>query len=227
MATYLLCDRGFVPTITLVAPRDVARAVRYHENLRAAEDTDFAIRLALAGYRFRMLEEPGAVWQRHFDPSRVSASAGGAEASAPGWNRCGRMIPPRACHGGRGWAYAKLVAHERPLAALRLYLNAVLRGCYRPSLAVIVFLQIFLGARRLSPPGRPRHRLAAHRPARARDQADAAAQAGTGVINRRAMLAGGRQLRWRFPQRRRTRASSKPSPPPRALSSAPPPPAMN
>ncbi len=48
-------------------------------------------------------------------------------------------------HGGRGWAYAKLIAAERPLAALGLYLNAVLRGCYRPSLAVIVFLQIVLG----------------------------------------------------------------------------------
>jgi hypothetical protein len=55
------------------------------------------------------------------------------------------VIAARAYHGGRGWAYAKQVVHERPLAALGLYLNAVLRGCYRPSLAVIVFLQIFLG----------------------------------------------------------------------------------
>ncbi len=55
------------------------------------------------------------------------------------------VISPRAWHGGRGWAYAKLVAQDRPLAALRLYLNAVLRGCYRPSLAMVIFLQIFLG----------------------------------------------------------------------------------
>ena len=31
--------------------------------------------------------------------------------------------------------------------SLILYLNAVLRGCYRPSLAVVIFLQIFLGRR--------------------------------------------------------------------------------
>ena len=37
------------------------------------------------------------------------------------------------------------MAQDRPLAALRLYLNAVLRGCYRPSLAMVIFLQIFLG----------------------------------------------------------------------------------
>jgi len=144
MATYLLCDRGFTPMITLVAPRDVAREIRFHEKLRAAEDTDFAIRLALAGYRFRMLEEPGAVWNDGFDPKRQS-SARGAEELRLWLDMLRPVIAARAYHGGRGWAYAKQVVHERPLAALGLYLNAVLRGCYRPSLAVIVFLQIFLG----------------------------------------------------------------------------------
>lgn len=144
MATYLLCDRGFVPTITTVVPRDAAATVRYAEDLRSAEDTDFAIRLSLAGYRFAMLEEPGARWQDEFDPNRASASKGGAKFGA--WlERMRPAIPARAWHGARGWAYAKLIVSEHPFAALGLYLNAVLRGCYRPSLAVIVFLQIFLG----------------------------------------------------------------------------------
>src|SRR5471032_1013169 len=146
MATYLLCDRGFVPTITVVAPREAAARVRYAENLRPAEDTDFAIRLALDGFRFRMLEDAGAVWQDEFDPTRVSASAGGGKLGA--WlTKMRPQIPSRAYHGARGWAYAKLVAPEHPLVALGLYLNAVLRGCYRPSLAIIIFLQIFLGRR--------------------------------------------------------------------------------
>ena len=144
MATYLLCDRGFVPTITTVVPREMAAKVRYHENLRPAEDTDFAIRLALAGCDFRMLEEPGAVWQDTFDPGRASASKGGGKFGA--WLRQMQpQIPARAWHGARGWAYAKLLVREHPLVSLGLYLNAVLRGCYRPSLAVIIFLQIFLG----------------------------------------------------------------------------------
>jgi glycosyltransferase involved in cell wall biosynthesis len=144
MATYLLCDRGFVPTITVVAPRAVAIRVRYAENLRPAEDTDFAIRLALAGCRFHMLEEAGAVWNDGFDPGRVSAGRGGEKFNA--WLEQMRPhIPARAYHGGRGWAYAKLVVRDRPFAALRLFLGAVRRGCYRPSLAAIIFLQIFLG----------------------------------------------------------------------------------
>ena len=152
MATYLLCDRGFVPTITVAVPRDAAARIRYDEYLAPAQDTDFAIRLFLAGYRFEMLEEPGAVWQDSADPHRVSAGFGDSELAS--WlDRMQPLIPPCAYHGGRGWAYAKLIAPRRPLFALALYLNAVLRGCYRPSLAAIIFLQIFLsrdGYRRLA-----------------------------------------------------------------------------
>jgi hypothetical protein len=32
------------------------------------------------------------------------------------------------------------------MEALRLYLTALLHGCYRPRLSVIVFLQVFLNA---------------------------------------------------------------------------------
>jgi glycosyltransferase involved in cell wall biosynthesis len=144
MASYLLCERGFTPTITMALRREAARHVRFHEKLRSAEDTDFAIRLSLAGYRFQMLEEPGAVWNDGFDPHRQSSGRGAEEMRL--WLESLRpALTWRAYHGGRGWAYAKLLAHEKPLRAFALYLNAVLRGCYRPSLAIVVFLQIFLG----------------------------------------------------------------------------------
>jgi len=144
MASYLLCDRGFVPTITIAVEREMARRIRYHTRLIAAEDTDFAIRLSLAGCRFAMIEEAGAVWKDLADPDRASAGKGRDDLGA--WlDQMKPLISSRAWHGGRGWAYAKLVAQDRPLRALGLYLNAVLRGCYRPSLAAVVFLQIFLG----------------------------------------------------------------------------------
>src|SRR5438270_11435157 len=62
MANYLLCDRGFVPTITVAVATAPARRVRYSETLRYGEDTDFAIRLFLEGCRFVMIQEPGAIW---------------------------------------------------------------------------------------------------------------------------------------------------------------------
>ncbi|HEU4548918.1 MAG TPA: glycosyltransferase [Rhizomicrobium sp.] len=146
MATYLLADRGFVPTITIVVERQMARRIHYDPVLRIAEDVDFALRLYLAGCRFRMVDEPGAVWMDLADPNRTSAAR--RDQRFGSWlEQLRPAIPARAYHGGRGWAYAKLVAREHPFAALGLYIGAVLRGCYAPRLAVIVFLQIFLGRR--------------------------------------------------------------------------------
>ena len=147
MAEYLLCERGFVPTITLVVEREMAKRVRYHSKLRAAEDTDFAIRLALEGCRFEMTSEPGAVWNDLADPGRASAHNRADQFGA--WLEEMRPhLTDRAWHGARGWAYAKLLAHNGHKAhAAWLYLRAVLRGCYRPRLAAVIFLQIFLAAK--------------------------------------------------------------------------------
>jgi glycosyltransferase involved in cell wall biosynthesis len=144
MGDYLFCDRGFIPTITTVLPREQARLIRYDEHLRMLEDTDFAIRLSLAGCHFEMLEKPGAVWNDRADPSRTSSIARTEPLGA--WlERMKPMISSRAYHGARGWPYAKRLVRTHPWTALRLYLVAVSRGCYSPYLAGVVFLQIFLG----------------------------------------------------------------------------------
>jgi len=144
MATYLMCDRGFVPTITVTVEAAMATRVRFHENLRPSEDTDFAIRLYLMGNRFVMADQPGAVWNDLTDPARASAGRKGADQLAAWLEKMKSMIPARAYDGCRGWHYAKYVAATNKLAALKLYAKAVARGCYRPGLAVIIFLQIFL-----------------------------------------------------------------------------------
>lgn len=147
MAEYLLCERGFLPTITIVVERELAKRVRYHTRLRAAEDVDFAIRLALEGCDFEMTNEPGAVWNDLADPTRASAN-NRAEQFGIWLGEMQPQLTPRAWYGARGWAYAKLLAHNgHRIQALWLYLNALARGCYRPSLAAIIFLQIFLAAK--------------------------------------------------------------------------------
>jgi glycosyltransferase involved in cell wall biosynthesis len=142
MATYLLCERGFVPTITLVVPAEIARRIRYDEGLPFAQDTDFAIRLFLAGCRFAMVEDAGAIWQDTSDPRRISSGRKGAQMAQ--WlERLRPLIPSRAYYGGRGWMIAKGVAPTDRLAALRCYFGAVMRGCYRPRMMAVVALQIF------------------------------------------------------------------------------------
>ncbi len=143
MAIYLLCDRGFVPTITLVVPRQIAARVRYDESVSFGDDKDFALRLYLAGCSFVMAGEPGAVWKDEFDPARLSAGRKGA-GLMPWIDRMRPQIPARAYYGCRGWAIAKGVAITSKLSAFRLFLEAVLRGAYRPPMAARIFLQIFL-----------------------------------------------------------------------------------
>jgi glycosyltransferase involved in cell wall biosynthesis len=146
MGEYLLCDRGFVPTITIAVARETAAKVRYHENLRAAEDTDFAIRLALAGCRFQMLEKPGAVWKDMADPNRTSA--GGKARRMEAWLAHMRPhLTRRAWHGARGWAYAKMLARDGQKArGLALYGKALLAGAFPARLAGVIFLQVLLDA---------------------------------------------------------------------------------
>jgi glycosyltransferase involved in cell wall biosynthesis len=142
MAEYLLCDRGFVPTITVVVETEAARRVRY-SGLRPAEDTDLAIRLFNAGCRFIMAEKPGAVWRDVSDPGRTSASRGTRRFEE--WLEFMKPdIPSRAYHGGRGWAYAKLVSRSSRLKALALYVTALRHRCYAPRLAMIILMQILL-----------------------------------------------------------------------------------
>lgn len=143
MATHLLCDRGFVPTITICVEAALAKRVRYAEGLRFGEDTDFAIRLFLEGCQFVMLEEPGAVWHDVHDPGRASANRKGVRLA--GWiEELRPRIPAAAYYGCRGWSIAKGIAPQGRFRALWLYLEAVMRGCYAPKLAAIIFLQIFL-----------------------------------------------------------------------------------
>jgi glycosyltransferase involved in cell wall biosynthesis len=143
MADYLLRDRGFIPTDTLVLPREMAARVRYDESVGLGDDKDFAIRLALAGCEFLFVEAPGALYDDRYDPNRLSSGRKGA-ALVVWLERMRPRIPARAYRGCRGWIVAKGIVTTNVFAALWLYLNALLRGCYRPRLAAVIFLQIFL-----------------------------------------------------------------------------------
>jgi hypothetical protein len=116
--------------------------VGYDERLGFAQDTDFCIRLFLAGCTFAMAEEPGAVWTDIADAHRTSAGRKGARMVE--WlERIRSEIPKRAYFGARGWMIAKGIASVDPIRALCLYTSAVARGCFRPRMAAVIFIQIF------------------------------------------------------------------------------------
>ncbi|MCA3574057.1 MAG: glycosyltransferase [Aestuariivirga sp.] len=146
MASYLMSDRGFVQTSGLVVPRRLAKLVRYREDAAFGDDTDFAIRLQLAGCKFAMADAPGVVWKDGDTLPRLSATGPGF--ADLGWlEDIKDRIPPSAYHGYRGWHLAKALVARRPLLAGRLYLKALMSGSYGPGLAAIVLCQILFPAK--------------------------------------------------------------------------------
>lgn len=144
MSDYLLRDRGFIQTSTLVVPRELAASVRYDETLSGGQDTDFAIRLAHAGATFRMLDKPGAIWNDEFNPKRISSKANPHERIA--WlSRLRPVITRKAYWADLGWFTAKNLARAgKTHIAIAYYIRALILGCFKPKLAIVVLLQIIL-----------------------------------------------------------------------------------
>ncbi len=146
MATYLICDRGFVQSSGLVVPRDLALNVRYRPDVGFGDDTDYAIRLQLAGYTFRMASKPSVIWHDLPDPNRLSNDDRSLHNLQ--WLEDLRAhIPATAYHGYRGWHVAKSMMGTRPLEAFRLFFAALFRGSYPLTLATIIFLQLTMPRR--------------------------------------------------------------------------------
>lgn len=141
MATYLMCDRGFVQTSGVCLSRQIAARIRYRDDAKFGDDTDFAIRLQLAGCPFIMAEAPGVVWSDDLDHERLS------DIRRPigdlKWlDDLRPHIPARAYHGYKGWHQAKGLMQVAPLRAIGLYLKAALSGAYAPRFAMVVLLQV-------------------------------------------------------------------------------------
>lgn len=146
MADYLMRDRGFVQTSGLCVPVGFARRVRYREDAVYGDDTDFAIRLQLAGCNFVMNDRPTVIWSDGIDYERLS------DVRTPlvrlDWlEDLRKHIPYQAYVAYRGWHLAKSLARQRPLYAVYLYLVAVLNRAYSLKLALVVLLQIILPSR--------------------------------------------------------------------------------
>ena len=141
MAAYLMCDRGFVQTSGVCMSRRIAADVRYRDDAKFGDDTDFAIRLQLAGCPFIMAEAPGVVWSDDLDHDRLS------DIRQPigdlRWlDDLRPHIPARAYHGYKGWHQAKGLMQVAPFRAIGLYLKAAFQGSYSPRFAMVVLLQV-------------------------------------------------------------------------------------
>ncbi|KKO46813.1 hypothetical protein WG68_02380 [Arsukibacterium ikkense] len=146
ISDYLLCYKGFVPTITLVLPSALANSVLYDENIGYGDDIDFAIRLAAHGGRFVMLKEPGAIWQDCWSDSRLSSTIDPQQRLA--WlNKVKPLLTNKAYFAVLGRSVAKGYAQTgQKWKGFGYYFRSLWHGGFTPKTAVMYFFQILLSA---------------------------------------------------------------------------------
>ena len=144
ISEYLMRDRGFVQTSTLVVPRELALKSKYDEVITFGQDTDFAIKLVFNGGVLRMLSEPGAIWDDKWSANLLSSKSNPQQRLE--WlRRIKPMLTDKAYLADTGWPVAKGFAQNgQRTRALNLFFKALVRGCYRPKMAIVIFLQVAL-----------------------------------------------------------------------------------
>ena len=144
ISEYLACQQGFIQTSTVALPLELARRVRYDEQIAFAQDTDFAIRLAAAGARFRMHPSAMAIMTDDESAQRLSRRARWREVLD--WlDRIRPLLTDRAYLAYRAWHVARLAAGAgRFDKALMFYSAALIRGAFPPRLAAKALGQILI-----------------------------------------------------------------------------------
>jgi glycosyltransferase involved in cell wall biosynthesis len=140
---YLMCERGFIQTSSMALRRSLAASVRYREDVGFGDDTDFAVRLSLAGARFLMAPSATVLWADQHTDNRLSQVRSSIGSLA--WlSDLKPHISARAYSAYMGWHAAKSVWPTSRRTALRYYFEALRQGAFRPSLALVVLLQIIV-----------------------------------------------------------------------------------
>lgn len=141
ISDYLLRRLGFTQTSTLVVETELARRSRFTVGLPMAQDFDFPIRLEENGARFYMKNEPGVIWTDRDDPNRVS-NMPPFEPMLKWSDSVRSRVGDKAYFAFRGSQIARLAAPRNRALALKLFLEAVVRGAMPPRLAGKSLIQV-------------------------------------------------------------------------------------
>ena len=71
---YLFLSEGFVPTPSIVLAKELAERVSWNENMSYGDDTDYSVRLYMAGCKLKMIDEVLVVCDDGEDNNRLSLS---------------------------------------------------------------------------------------------------------------------------------------------------------
>ncbi|WP_460359409.1 glycosyltransferase family 2 protein [Mycobacterium sp. ZZG] len=142
---YILCTPGTIRTSTIVFTASLAQRIRFDESLPWFQDSDFAIRSANSGAAFEFVAEPLVVLHDEIGYSRVSRNKS-YESVLVYFEKMRRSgaISERSYWAARGWPCARVASSSNRPYAVRLYLEAMLKGVFPARHAVIVGAQVMV-----------------------------------------------------------------------------------
>ncbi len=144
---YLLCGPGKIQTSTMVLPTELARRVRWDEDLPSLQDADFAIRVANSGAKIAFIEQPLIVFEDRYDDGRVARST--RHEPLLNWVERARHggISERAYWACRGWQCARVTSYSNRPYGMWLYFQSVIRGVYPARQAFVILAQVLIPPR--------------------------------------------------------------------------------
>jgi glycosyltransferase involved in cell wall biosynthesis len=147
VSDYVMADRGFLQTSTLVVETNLAKATLFQKGLPFGQDTDFAVRLERNNANFKMIDKPLVVWNDVQASDRVSN--GKDYKPILEWlDSLKSFISPNAYYTYRGFHIARLARKRSIWTAYKLFSLSLLSGNMAVKVAIISFLQITLSRKR-------------------------------------------------------------------------------
>lgn len=143
VSDYVMADRGFLQTSTLVIEAELAKKTLFQVGLPFGQDTDFAVRLEKNHAIFQMLEEPLVIWSDTAADDRVS-NGKDYEPILAWLDSLKEFISPKAYFTYKGFHIARLARKRSIWLAYKLFFEAFFSGNISLKVAIISFLQITL-----------------------------------------------------------------------------------
>ncbi|MGO7041049.1 glycosyltransferase family 2 protein [Rhizobium acaciae] len=125
---FLNWGKSFIQTSSWLMPTDVARTVRFDDDLRIHQDWDFLIRAEILGYGLLAIEDPLTVWRIDDRKDRVSLASDRLERSLTWIKKWERHIGWRGVSAIKAWRSVDIASNNLPKALIWVLFGVLARG---------------------------------------------------------------------------------------------------
>jgi hypothetical protein len=143
---YLFSARQAIQTSTVVIKREIAKRVRFDDDLRKGQDLDFAVRLFNYGVNFTFISEVLSIWTDQKSEGRVS-HRNNYEQLENWLSQNKHKLSLKAYYGYRANVLSFELSRVKPMSAIKDIVLGSLRGGVTVTRSVHSLLRAFVPSR--------------------------------------------------------------------------------